>query len=196
MTAELIVESQHHFQVDLFGPVRADYHRQAREGHGFAAEHFVIDWEAKHATCPAGRTSSSWTPALGRRKNKVIKIKFSRRHCQACPQRALCTDGIRRSLSIRPHDQYLALRVARQRQATPEFRRTYAQRAGIEGTFSLGVRSHDLRRARYIGLPKTHLQHLSIAAAINLRRVANWLDDRPRAKTRQSTFERLYRSAA
>jgi transposase len=31
-------------------------------------------------------------------------------------------------------------------------------RAGIEGTLSEGIRAHGLRRARYIGLAKTHLQ--------------------------------------
>ncbi len=33
-----------------------------------------------------------------------------------------------------------------------------------------------MRRSRYIGLAKTHLQHLGIAAVINLVRAAIWLD--------------------
>jgi transposase len=33
-----------------------------------------------------------------------------------------------------------------------------------------------LRRCRYIGLAKTHLQHLISAAAINLARIANWVN--------------------
>jgi len=55
--------------------------------------------------------------------------------------------------------------------------RQYAQRAGIEGTLSQGVRAFDLRRSRYTGLAKTHLQHILIATAINLVRVVAWLTD-------------------
>ena len=46
----------------------------------------------------------------------------------------------------------------------------YAQRAGIEGTISQGVRRCGIRRARYRGLAKTQLQHLATASAINLLR--------------------------
>ena len=53
-------------------------------------------------------------------------------------------------------------------------------RAGIEGTISQGVRKMGLRKSRYIGLPRTRLQHLATAAAINLFRVFDWLSgDRP-----------------
>lgn len=85
--AELLVESERQYAVDLRGPVRGDYHRQAREGHGFAAQNFAIDWEAQQATCPAGRPSLSWTPAVDTRTNRVIKIKFSMRDCQPCIHR-------------------------------------------------------------------------------------------------------------
>jgi len=57
------------------------------------------------------------------------------------------------------------------------------------------VRAFDLRRSRYLGLPKTHLQHLGIAAAINLVRLVAWLDGDPLAPTRVSAFERLYSAA-
>ena len=48
-----------------------------------------------------------------------------------------------------------------------------------------------LRRARYIGLAKVHLQHVLTAAALNLVRVAAWLAGTPLARTRQSAFVRL-----
>ena len=66
------------------------------------------------------------------------------------------------------------LEVARNRQKTAEFRTKYKKRAGIEGTISQGVRAFDLRRSRYLGLAKTHLQHLAIGAAMNLTRVVTW----------------------
>jgi hypothetical protein len=48
-----------------------------------------------------------------------------------------------------------------------------------------------LRRARYIGLAKTQLQHVVTAAAMNLVRLGAWLAGTPLARTRQSAFARL-----
>jgi transposase len=58
--------------------------------------------------------------------------------------------------------------------ATTAFKAQYADRAGIESTLSQGVRAFGLRRSRYIGLAKTHLQHILIAVGINLKRVMVW----------------------
>jgi hypothetical protein len=41
------------------------------------------------------------------------------------------------------------------------------------------------------GTIKTHVQHIAIAAAINIDRIVAWLDERPRAKTRTSRFAAL-----
>jgi transposase len=91
--------------------------------------------------------------------------------------------------------QHTALQAARQRQRTETFQQRDALRAGIEATISQGVRAFDLRRSRYLGMPKTHLQHLGIATAINLVRLVAWLDGEPLAPTRVSAFERLYKAA-
>lgn len=190
--AELIVESERRYAIDLLGPVRGDYHRQAKEGQGFAAQDFSINWDDQQATCPAGQTSLSWTPAIDRGHNAVIKIKFSRRDCLPCRHRSACTSAIRRTITIRPKEQHQALQRTRVRQQTPEFKAAYAERAGIEGTISQGTRSCGLRRTRYIGLAKTRLQHLASAAALNLQRVADWLNDEPQAQTRHSAYQRLY----
>jgi transposase len=53
------------------------------------------------------------------------------------------------------------------------------------------VRAFGLRRTRFRGLAKTHLQHVAIAAAINIDRIVAWLEERPRAKTRTSRFAAL-----
>jgi transposase len=70
-------------------------------------------------------------------------------------------------------------------------RRTYARRSGIEGTISQGVRAFGLRRARYRGETKAHLQHVATAAAIDLDRIDDWQEGVPRAETRTSRFARL-----
>ncbi len=56
---------------------------------------------------------------------------------------------------------------------------------------SEGVRVHHLRRTRYIGLEKTHLQHLMTAVAINFKRLFNWLVGVPLATTRISSLAQL-----
>jgi transposase len=128
----------------------------------------------------------------------VIKIKFSTTDCQACPSRSLCTQSIRhtrRTVTIRPREQYLALKQRREQEETKEFKQVYAKRAGIEGTISQGVRVMGLRRSRYIGQEKTHLQHVATAAALNLVRSLAWFNGVPRAQTRCSPFARLYDAA-
>src|SRR5215469_9305692 len=105
----------------------------------FDADHFLIDWEHQQATCPEGHKSLSWTPAIDNRTNEVIKIKFSTKDCQICPSRSRCTQSIRhtrRTVTIRPQEQYLALMRRREQEQTKEFAQVYAKRAGIEGTIS------------------------------------------------------------
>ncbi|OKI46051.1 hypothetical protein [Micromonospora sp. CB01531] len=49
----------------------------------------------------------------------------------------------------------------------------------------------DTRHARYRGLPKTHLQHVASAAALNLIRLDAWFNDAPLDRTRTSHLARL-----
>jgi transposase len=52
-----------------------------------------------------------------------------------------------------------------------------------------------MRRTRYIGLPKTHLQHLLMATALNAVRIGEWLAGTPHAKTRIAPFVQVLRQA-
>lgn len=193
VSADHLVTSQQAHGVALLGPVALDssWQTQAQQGFGVAA--FVMDWEAHTATCPRGRNSVLWVPGQDRHGHDVVHIRFARADCAACAVRAQCTHASSqpRMLTVRTREQHEALQSARQRQTTDEFQKTYAARAGIEGTLSQGVRVADLRRSRYLGLAKTHLQHLITATAINLLRVAAWLADLPRAQTRRSPFRTL-----
>lgn len=105
--------------------------------------------------------------------------------------RIQCTRGQARGITFRPREPYEALQAARQREQTDEFKETYRKRAGVEGTISQATRIGDMRRSRYIGLAKTHLQNIAIATAINLQRVINHVNDVPVAATRQSRFAAL-----
>jgi transposase len=197
--AEVLATSRTHFDVEVLGPSRGNFRWQARAQTGFAGHHFTIDWQAQRATCPQGHVSRRWARAYDRRHaqpQEMITVTFSAADCRPCPSRAQCTHAPPRVLTLHPREHEEALRAARAREQTKEFATTYALRAGIEGTHAQGLRVCGLRRSRYIGQPKTHLQHTLSAVAINLLRIGAWLNGTPFAQTRQSSFERLMAQAA
>ncbi len=197
--AEVLSASQARFGVEVLGPTRGNFRWQARQQTGFEGHHFTVDWQAKQVICPQGHASRSWTPMQDRRHvhtRDMISVAFSVHACRPCPSRSQCTRSAYRTLTLHPREQEQALRAARLREHTDDFKLAYAQRAGVEGTHSQGVRICGLRRSRYIGQPKTHLQHILSAVAINLIRIKAWLDGTPLAPTRQSSFARLMAQAA
>jgi transposase len=196
--AALLVSSREEYGVDLVGPTRADYRWQAREGQGFAASDFTIHWDEQYAVCPNGKQSAKWNEVEDRWGNPVIKIGFATRDCRGCASREHCTHAKqpRRTVTLRREKEHRALQAARQREGTAEFARAYAQRAGIEGTVSQGVRVCEVRHSRYRGQAKTHLQHLCTGAALNMARVGQWLRGTPHAQTRESAFLRLIATVA
>ena len=191
--ARNLVESRVDYDIDLFGPTYEDRQWQARAGTGYDVAHFQIDWEAGVVTCPQGKRSVRWFPMQTARGRSMIHVAFAPADCLACCARAQCTRAKRqpRNLTLLSCEEHAAMQVARQRQETQEFATEYARRQGIEGTLSQGVRAFGLRRARYRGRAKTHLQHVATAVAINLRRVTDWLNGVPRAQTRCSHFATL-----
>ena len=61
----------------------------------------------------------------------------------------------------------------------------------LEGTLSQTIRVGGLRRPRYIGQAKTHLQNVVIATALNVLRLIAWIEEVPREKTHTSHFARF-----
>ncbi|HEX2916349.1 MAG TPA: IS1182 family transposase [Chloroflexia bacterium] len=193
--AKLLVSSLKNYQVELLGPSRPNVHWQNSKFSEYANSYFTIDWDGQTARCPQGKLSSSWSPATTRSGRGVIKIRFSQKDCKECPVHTLCTDQRRRLLTVESSEEYIALQQARIQEKTAEFKQIYAQRAGVEGTISAGVRAHDLRRSRYRGMGKTHLQHVASGAAINVIRVIDWLEGKERERTRTSHFAALAHTA-
>jgi transposase len=191
--AQLVLDSAQDFAVALMGPLPPDTSWQKRSPTGFDRSVFTIDWDAQQVQCPLGVTSSCWSRAEHPDYEHVIHVRFPRAACQACTARARCThtqkDG--RTLTFLPQPLWEVQQTRRQEQKTPAFRAKYKVRAGVEGTISQGVRAFGLRHARYRGLAKTHLQHICTAVAMNLARLADWLQERQPAKTRRSRFARL-----
>ncbi len=186
--AELLVSSQQQYGIKLIGPVLSDNSWQAKADQGFDVAHFQLDWQHLQATCPQGQRSARWSPAGAR-----MEVVFASEVCVACPMRSECTKSSTtgRVLHVRPQAAHEALHRRRQEQQTQAFRQQYATRAGIEGTHSQAVRRMGLRRARYDGLAKTHVQHVLTAVAINLVRIDAVLTRTPHGTTRRSNFARL-----
>ncbi len=193
--AELLVTSQQDYGVELLGPTRTNVRWQARAAEGFGLEDFRVEWEEHRAICPAGHTSIEWVERLDKRGNESIYIRFSPKDCGPCPCRAKCTQSQakhpRRSIAVRPREQYEALQAAREREHMEDYKATYAKRAGCEGTISRAVRTCGLRRSRYIGDEKVHLEQVLIGTALNFLRVSEWLAETPKAKSRRSAFVKL-----
>jgi transposase len=194
---QLIATGRDTYGLDIIGPAPSSPSWQAKAQNGFDVSCFSIDWERKRVTCPAGQTNVKWSETHDWHDKPVIQIRFPEPACRACPQHSQCTKSAgSRYLTLRPRASHEALQAARQRQKTPEFKARYARRAGIEGTFTQAERLCGLRRSRYIGLAKTHLQHVFTALALNLRRLFAWLDGVPLAKTRVAPFVRLMPASA
>ena len=191
-TSNLVTSQQEH-QIDLVGPMYDDRQWQAKDPDAFDLAHFQIDWEARIVTCPNGQPSTGWSESRTARRRSQVHVQFAPAACATCPVRVHCTRAKAgpRHLTLRPQAEHEALLAARQRQTTATFKTQYAARAGIEGTLSQGVRAFGLRQARYRGLAKTHLQHVATATAVNIVRLADWLNHVPRATTRRSRFAAL-----
>jgi transposase len=191
--AELLVRSRLDHGIDLVGPPRVNPTWQTKVGGGYGIDRFEIDWKHKQARCPQGKLSSAWRRQIDHTGMPYVSVMFRKADCAACSARPLCTRAKHqpRHLKLQPRAEYEALKAARKRLTTKDGRRRYARRAGIEGTISQGVRAFGLRRSRYRGLAKTHLQHVATAAVINLGRLSDWFRATPRAATRTSRFAAL-----
>ena len=190
---ELLVTTGQNYEIDLIGPAPGDSQWQAREGKGFGLANFKIDWEQEVVRCPNEKLSRIWKPRFNRYQQPVIHVAFKKSDCQSCPTVANCTKakGGFRTLTLRPQQFHETLEKARVRQTTPEFKKQYATRAGVEGTISQGTRAFGLRRCRYRGFPKTRLQHIVTACALNLVRIWEWWTDAYTFGTTPSRFAAL-----
>ena len=193
MDIRQVVAAEQSYAIETIGHPMPDSSWQAKEGKGFDLSKFEIDWQACVVTCPLQCLSRSWKESQDSQGEPVFRVEFSPRDCGPCPKRLQCThskqDG--RKLTIRPPLEHEALQKLRQIVKTETFKAIYQKRSGIEGTISQGVRAFGLRKARYIGQAKVHLQHIVTAVALNLARVFDWLSGFPVAKTRVSHLASL-----
>jgi IS5 family transposase len=129
---------------------------------GFDRDDFVIDHDARTATCPAGHTVP-----IATKGGATFGVR-----CHGCTLRARCTtakDG--RVLKITDHD--IELVEARRAWADGDFADDYRRwRPMVERSIAwLVARGH--RRVRYRGIDRNQLGLSTRVAAINLRRLVN-----------------------
>ena len=190
-----LARSQTRYQIELIGPVYIDRKWQGRVAEGVTIERFEIDWDHHRVTCPQGRGSVGWSETTSSRGRAAVHVTFAPADCVSCPARDRCTraktGGGARALTLKARAEHALLRVARTRQQTDDFAALYAQRAGIAGAISQGVRALGLRHARYRGLRKTHLQDVATATAMDLSRLRHWFEGDLPTTTRRSRFARL-----
>ena len=136
---------------------------------------FEVDPEGgKKARCPAGReaTSEKRDPGTGK-----VRVFFDGKACEGCPHRDTCPakplrDG-RRVLHTTVHSAVLARR--RRYEKTKEFKKRYAERAGIEATNSELKRAHGLGQLRIRGFLRVRLAVYLKALACNVKRMVKHL---------------------
>src|SRR5712691_10016160 len=193
ISSALLVHSRDEQGIALRGPTRPSQGWQTQVEGAYTLEQFEVDWDQQQVRCPQGQMSVAWWEHGGGQDRKSVVVEFDKHACGVCPVRADCTRAKHtgRRLRLPPQDQYEALQAAQTWSTSEEGQQLSKRRAGVEGTLSQGVRAFGLRRTRYWGVAKTHLQHVAIAAAINIDRIVAWLDERPRAMTRISRFAAL-----
>ncbi len=192
--AELLVTSQQDQGITLRGPTRPTGGWQTQVEGAYTVDQFLVDWDRQVVYCPQGQCATSWTEQVDHKINRPgIIVTFRKATCDNCIAQERCTRAktTGRRLHLPPQAHSEALQEARDWYASEEGKALYNLRAGVEGTLSQGVRAFGMRRTRYRGVDKTHLQHVAIAAAINVNRLVDWFDGRPRAKTRTSRFAAL-----
>jgi transposase len=119
VSAAHLVAARETFAIDLVGPPRKNLSWQQRQGGGFRAADFQIDWEASRTICPCGKESQSWRGYQDKSGTAYIKVRFNPADCRACEARVQCTKATGemwgRNLRLRPRDEHEALAAARTR---------------------------------------------------------------------------------
>jgi hypothetical protein len=179
----------------LLGPAYPDTSPQARIDGGLTQEQFEVDYARRQVRCPGGAVSVKWAVAREDGEERGVQVAFAAKDCAACALYARCVlsksptpQG--RSLLLAPYRTLILQR--RKEQQTQAFQERYRKRAGVEASLSEGVRSHGLRQARYVGLARVGVQHILVAMAMNMKRVARWLAGLKREEERPPGLRALH----
>lgn len=141
----------------------------------FGPERFsltVID-DRPTLTCPAGATT---TEHMRNKNDTGTKFRFSKKQCGGCALRGDClANPATQSRTVIKNEYEPEYRAAQAKARTPEYARVRREHPAIERKLGELVNRHDLRHARYRGLPKVRWQGLLTALVVNLKRMVRLL---------------------
>ncbi|MGW7366796.1 transposase [Streptomyces sp. NPDC054841] len=164
-------------QVTVTEPLPGNPTRQHRSNEGFGRDDSHIDFDHRQVTCPQGQVSKVWHgpyPTSSPTAAPLIVARFTKGQCQPCPVRTQCTTSRKsaRNVGFPPRElRDLQVRV-RAEQQTPDWQARYAVRSGVEGTVNEFAHGHGMRRSRYRGQPKAHLQRVFTTITVNIERLS------------------------
>ncbi|MEV0293492.1 IS1182 family transposase [Nocardia sp. NPDC050710] len=192
-----VAQAAREHRITVTGPLPGNPTRQHRENDGFGRDDFHIDFDRRQVTCPQGQVSKGWHgpyPTSSPTAAPLIVARFTKGQCQPCPVRSQCTSSRDSARNVGfPPRELLDLQVrARDEQQSPAWRQRYAMRSGIEGTVCEFANGHGMRQCRYRGQPKTHVQHVLTAIAVNIERLSSGLlPDEPSSPRQPTAFQNL-----
>jgi transposase len=135
----------------------------------FGPDDFTLSGDGKTLTCPAGQTTSQHERSS---RDTGEKFRFSKKQCAACAMRSKClAEPTTKSRSVIKNDYEAEYKAAQAKAQTPEYAKVRKEHPAIERKLSELVNRHDLRRARYRGLPKVRRQALLTALVANCKRL-------------------------
>ncbi len=137
----------------------------------FSRDRFRYDSEADAYICPEGATLSH-VGIDARSQADVYRASPAR--CRGCPQKAACTRGPCRKLSVSWHEP--ARQAVRELAKTEAYQRSRRQRYKVERLFGELKTRINLRRLRLRRLRCASEQFLMAATAQNLKRLVKHLD--------------------
>jgi hypothetical protein len=141
------------------------------------AADFQIDVTAdKRSACPAGHEAMEEYEE--RAASERVELRFAREVCEACSLRPRCPVKFSRKLGVYVLEtDLIKVNIERRRraEASGEFRKRYAVRAGIEGTNSELKRAHGLGHLRVRGGHRVRLAVYLKALACNIKRMVRAL---------------------
>ena len=95
-----LADADRNYKFALVGPIGKNSSQQAKAKDGFAKDNFIIDFDRREVTCPNGKVSGNWNelPAMA----PYTVVRFGKRQCGPCPEKAKCTSGEARTINFLP----------------------------------------------------------------------------------------------
>ncbi len=130
---------------------------------------FVMNYEIGEITsCPEGHAPESQKPT---RNGQGMNVRFDRATCAACEFADSCPAGKAQG-RLRFTDQQLALAWSRAREQTPQFKKTYKPRSGVESTNAELKTGHRMGTVWARGKKRVTFAVVMKVLALNIKRFA------------------------